>query len=121
LIGDEYLLIKELGIDGEEAEFLGDEIRLNSSRGTCYTIIVDNTVLAIAGTVIARPGLGELWSAATNKVKQNQKFYFKASKWGIKDGFERLRLRRLQTICRRDDIISYGWQIRLGFELEGIM
>lgn len=108
-------------IQGNEAKSVINDIKFNVERGSCYTIIVDNAIISIAGILVARPGIGELWSASSNKVKRNPKFYFKASKWGIEDGFKRMGLRRLQTVCRRDDSISYNWQIRLGFELEGIM
>jgi len=110
-----------MGIRGEQACAITNDIKFNVEMGTSYTLIVDNTILAIAGVLVVRAGVGELWSIGTSEIVRNPKFYLKASRWGIEDGFEQLGLRRLQTVCGREDSISYNWQKRLGFEFEGIM
>jgi hypothetical protein len=108
-------------MSAEEAMLVATDIRKNASMGTCYTILVKERVVAIAGVALIRKGIGELWSVSTPEIKRNPKFYYKVALWGINDGFKQFNLRRLQTICRYDDATAYNWQKRLGFEFEGVM
>lgn len=114
-------MLKELNLDPELEAITKKDIEFGVGHGTAYSLFVDKKIISIAGVVSMREGIGESWSAPTPAIMKNAIFYFRIVKWGVYDAIDKLNLRRVQTVCRSDDPISYEWQQRLGFDFEGIM
>lgn len=101
-------------VDNEAIEF-------GKKHGKVWTLIADGHVICVGGVLLKREGVGELWSIPSQYIKQYPIFYIKAVRRIIGDAKTRHQLRRLQTLTRLDDVISYNLHKHLGFKFEGVM
>lgn len=108
--------------DGKILEQPGmmERLEVYSSAGPCYTLIVDEQMVASAGMVIHWPGMAELWAITTPLVEDYPLTFHRVVRDGLDKQITEHGLHRVECTVLTNHKVSVKWLTKMGFDIEGI-
>lgn len=93
----------------------------HNSHSYLYTLLVDDTPVAIIGGMLMLPGVVELWALTSDEIDKHPKEFYKACLKTLLWAEENLKPHRFQMMIKSDQPKLHKWAQKLGMTPEGTM